>query len=581
MNTVFTHLRLAMAASAVICSIGLTMAQTEQTEKASTATSGAISGRVVNDSGQPIPHATVFISAPIGPTQARTATTDEGGNFTVTNLDPFAYYISAVAPSYVNMPRDPDVPTPVYRVGDAVTINMLKGAVITGTVTNAAGDPMVQAGVRAVMVRDANGQEPVTARFPVERMTDDRGIYRIYGLPPGTYIISAGGRSTMGGFQSNAYDTNAPTYAPAATRDTAAEINLRAGDEVTGVDIHFRGDVGHAISGSITNPVTSNASNSITLYQLIHGVRQMTASSFQFPNATGFAFFGLPDGDYEMTAQSNSAQGTLLISEPLHVTMKGADVQGLVLTLKPLASISGSVVLEASTAAECANKRKPLLTETMISATRERKLGDSVIAPNYISGQTLLDNKGDFTLRNLAPGQFTMGSRFFAKYWYVRSIQSPGSSVQAGARRIDVARNGLALKSGDHINGVTVSLTEGAASLRGAVKLAANESVPEKLYVHLLPAEREAADDVLRYFTVPVLADASFSLNNIAPGKYWLVTQVAADTDSTSDVKLRSPAHADLRTQLRSSANTNGTSVELKPCQNLASFELPLKVSKP
>jgi hypothetical protein len=582
MNTGFTYFRLTFAVSVVICSISLTMAQTDQAERASTATSGAISGRVVNDSGQPIPHATIYVSASVVLSQPRTTTTDEGGNFTVTNLDPYAYYVSAVVPSYINMPRDPDVPIPVYRVGDSVTINMLKGAVITGTLTNAAGDPIVRTAVRAVMVRDANGQEPVPARFPVERLTDDRGVYRIYGLPPGTYIISAGGRSNMGGgFLYNAYDTNAPTYAPAATRDTAAEINVRAGDEVTGIDIHFRGDVGHAISGSITNPLSNNGSNSVMLYQSIHGVREIVASSFQFPNATGFAFFGLPDGDYEMAAQSNSTQGIWLMSEPLRITMKGVDVQGLLLTLKPLASISGNVVLEASTAAECTNKRKPLLTETMISATRERKADDAPIAPNYVSGQTLLDSKGDFTLRNLPPGQFTMSSRFFAKYWYVSSIQSPGSSVQAGARRIDLARNGLVLKSGDRINGVTVTLAEGAASLRGKVKLGANESVPEKLYVRLLPSEREAADEVLRYFTVPVLSDASFSFNNIAPGKYWLVTQVAADTDSTSDMKLRSPARAELRTQLRNSANTNGTSVELKPCQNLATFELPLKVSKP
>ena len=571
------QLRIVLLGVTLICSISNATAQTDPSEKASTPTTGTISGRVVNESGQPLSHASVFVSAPIGPTQARNVMTDDGGNFTITGLDPYAYYLSAVAPSYINMPRDPDVPSPTYRVGDSVTIIMLKGAVLTGTVTNAAGDPVVQVGVRALMVRDANGQEPIAARFPIERTTDDRGVYRLYGLPPGTYVVSAGGRS--GGFGSDLYETNAPTYAPGATRDTASEITVRPGDEISGVDIHYRGDVGHAISGSIINPPTNNASLNISLYQLVHGVRQMAASAFQFQNTSGFSFFGLADGDYELMAQSNSAQGEFLMSEPQRLSLRGADISGLKLGLKSLAFISGNVALENSAATECANKHKPVFSETMIVATRERRANDSEVGPGYILGQTLLDNKGDFVLRNLVPGQFTLSARFFAKYWYLRSIQSSSVTAQAAARGTDLARSGLALKFGDRVSGVTVTLAEGAASLRGTVKLEAKQSVPAKLYVHLFPAEKESADDVLRFFTAPVASDASFSLNNIAPGKYWLVTRVVTDNESTTDLKLRSPQRADTRAQLRGSAVAIGTPLELKPCQNLTSFELPLKLS--
>ena len=56
---------------------------------------------------------------------------------------------------------------------------MLKGGVITGTVTSATGSPLVQAGVRAILIRDANGKPPTGPRFPAERPTDDRGVYRI------------------------------------------------------------------------------------------------------------------------------------------------------------------------------------------------------------------------------------------------------------------------------------------------------------------------------------------------------------------------------------------------------------------
>ena len=85
-----------------------------------------------------------------------------------------------------------------YHPGDSVTLTMIKGAVISGTVTGPNG-PAVATSVRAVRVRDDEGKalpSPIVMR---ERLTDDRGAYRIYGLPPGAYLISAGGPLRFGG----------------------------------------------------------------------------------------------------------------------------------------------------------------------------------------------------------------------------------------------------------------------------------------------------------------------------------------------------------------------------------------------
>ena len=62
-------------------------------------------------------------------------------------------------------------------------------------------------------------------------MTDDRGIYRAYGLQPGVYIVSI---DSGDGLQPSA------RHYPSATRDTATEINVRSGEEVSGVDIPSR-----------------------------------------------------------------------------------------------------------------------------------------------------------------------------------------------------------------------------------------------------------------------------------------------------------------------------------------------------
>jgi carboxypeptidase family protein len=556
-----------------------------QQEEPTPPNTGTITGRVINDSGQPIAHATVTVYAS-GLSQPRFATTDDSGSFEVSGLDPLPYSVYASAPAHIMPPRDPDSPPATYRLGDSVTVSLIKGAVITGAVMSPSGEPLVQVGVRALLIRDANDKPPTSIRFPTERLTDDRGIYRIYGLPAGTYLVSAGGRGTYGS-NPNAYESDSPTFAPSSSRDTAAEVLVRAGEETSGVDIRYRGEPGHIISGTVAGAVAPNETTNITLTQTFNGFPQVGAVAFQSQEARGFSFYGVADGEYDLTAQSYSTPSDGLASEPLHVTVKGSDVSGLHLTVKPLAAISGKVILESATAPDCANKRKPLLSETLVQARILKNAQPVRPAPaSSTFSQSALNKSGDFTLRYLGAGQFNLNATFFAKYWYLRSIKRTStmaapSKTTAASRQTDIAREGISLKFGERVNGVTVTLTEGAASLHGAVKLSSGTSIPPKLYVHLVPAEKENAEDVLRFFTTPVAADGSFALNNLAPGKYWILARLSPDNEPEFDSKLRGPEAANQRGLLRRAAELAKTELEFRPCQNVAGYQLPFEISAP
>ena len=458
---------------------------------------------------------------------------------------------------------------------------------ITGTVTTSSGEPIVQVGVRAILVRDANGKAPGPGRFSIDKVTDDRGIYRIYGLAPGTYLIAAGGRGTYG-FSTNAYDTDSPTYAPSSTSDAAAEITVRAGEETSGVDIRYRSEPGHAVSGSLSGAILPNSGANITLTQIVSGVPLFSAFSYQSFNYKGFAFYGVADGDYDLLAQSSLGAGELVGSEPRRITVKGVDITGIELVVKALASISGHVALETSTAIECKNKRQPSFTETILVARRSEKNTpkDQLAFPNYYA-QGAPDKAGDFVLRNLAPGQFNLNVRFFAKYWYLRSMTREATAVRPAAGRRTAAktarqwtrRETINLKFGERVSGLTVTLAEGAASFRGSIKPGEGEGVPTKLYAYLIPAEKESAEDVLRFFATPVDATGTFAFNNMAPGRYWALARVAADNEPLSDSSLRAPGEADTRAQIRRAAETANSAVEFKPCQNVIDYQLPLKIS--
>jgi hypothetical protein len=291
------------------------------------------------------------------------------------------------------------------------------------------------------------------------------------------------------------------------------------------------------------------------------------------------------DGDYDLVAQNYFAPGESIASEPRRITVRGSDVSGIELAVKELASIRGHLILEESPAAECKNKRQPLLSETVVVARRSEATTprEQLALPNSFA-QTGPDKSGDFALRGLAPGQFNLNARFFAKYWYLRSITQPVSGAASprtrpASQQADLAKNGLMLKFGERVNGVTVTLASGAASLRGSVKPGAGESLPAKLYVRLVPAEKESTDDVLRFFTVLVQADGTFAVNNLPPGRYWALTQSATGNETLFDGKLRTPEAADARLKLRRAAEDGKTEVELKPCQNMVDYQLPLRSS--
>ncbi len=567
---------------------GLAQATQTSDDRTDTPKSGSITGRVVNESGQPLANAAVFVRA-FGVAGPGNVTASDGeGNFQVGGLEPVAYQISAAVPAYTAAPRDPDsTQAPYHRVGDSVKLELIRGGVITGTVTTSAGEPVVAVRVFAYMLRDGNGQPPRYGISFREQPTDDRGVYRIYGLATGTYIVLAGGHGNFSDFNVAEYESHAPTYAPSSTRDNAGEISVRAGEETTNVDIRYRGEPGHVIGGFANDANATAIPNgfNIRLTSTVNGASQWTKFSYQPQGNRGFAISGIADGDYDLTAETFFPGGDMAISEPRRIKVRGADVSGIELTTKALGSISGRVALEESKVTECKGKRRPLFGETLVTPWHNEK-NAAKDKPQFLwslGTPTIPDKQGDFILRNLAAGQYRFNTRSFAKYWYLQSISLP-SSIAPGARTTlanrptDAARNWTTMKSGARVSGLTITLAEGAASLNGQIKSAENQKLPARLFVYLVPAEREKAEDVLRFFVSLVSIDGSFALNNLPPGRYWAITKLAGENESNVLSKLRLPDEAEARAKLRQEVEAAKTEIELKPCQNVTNYSLPFMV---
>jgi hypothetical protein len=548
-------------------------------ETSSPPSTGSITGQVVDENGRPLKGATVQISA--RPNVGQTVTTDREGQFQITGLAPLDYYMAARMPSY--FPDDSKRPRSPYRIGDKVTLSLIKGGVVTGKVLNANGDPVVMVTVRAEMVRTldgGNGNGWVQAGS-----TDDRGIYRIYGLLAGTYVVSAGGPGRPPPVSSETvFEFDVPTYAPGSTRETAAEITVRLGEEAADVDIRYRAESGRVISGDVAVAAKSHAGFAVMLTTGGEAGSQSAETFYRSEDKRGFLFKGVADGEYSVIAQSYGPDGEMAISDPKPVTVQGADVTGIQLTTKLLGAVTGRVLLEEAKLAECNSKDNPLSTETFVVASPRNDEAAKQI-PRAIRSRAepaRPDEKGDFLLRNLPPGAYHFVPTLRARQWYVQSIAfAPPTSATTNAttkpKQVDPTRVWTNVKNGDRLPGLTITLAQGAASLRGQFQPAAGERPLEGLVLFLAPAEREKATDPLRYFATPIDRNGYFDLNNIAPGRYWVLAQRAVEDPRATSPKVRLPNETELRAQIRRAAEAAKIEIEIKPCQDLSDFKFPPK----
>ena len=102
---------------------------------------------------------------------------------------------------------------------------------------------------------------------------------------------------------------------------------------------------------------------------------------------------------------------------------------------------------------------------------------------------------------------------------------------------------------------------------------------PADLHVHLVPVDREQANDVLRYSETTIMSDGSFALSNIAPGRYFIISRVEpdAETPGTSRSSAWDPT---ARTKLRQEAEAAKVVIDLKPCQRLRDYALALRMEQ-
>jgi len=549
----------------------------------------SITGRILTSDGQPLVAADVIL-VPFGGSlkSARQDKTDDEGNFTFSGLATGAYSILAWDPSRMGFfpdEQNDDFDGPrICRPGDFVemVVTREKPGVVTGRVAYPNGEPVVEAIVRAFRVRDSHGRRVPPSALSllggsdVQRKTDDRGVYRMWDVEPGSYVIAAGGKPNHGiTFTSpdpTDYDGDARTYYGDSAQGSPWVATVAPGAEVSGIDIQYRGGAGHTISGTFSRaPLDGVNYYQIHLTDVVTGSEPSDYNILRPGESTSFTFSNLPDGDYDITAMAELPTYQYeTLSPTVRVSVRGADVSGVALGPIAFASISGRVALDSSDqnrGPDCQSKRIPLIQESALIFRRSQPLPYRVALDraHRSSIEVAVESTGNFAATNLEPGTYRLRPDLPGDTWYIASITAPGPD---SATPLSTT---FSVKGGERISPLVVLLRNGAATLRGRIltSTVSATSLPS-LRIHLVPLEPGQADDRLRFAETAVKTGGAFAFGNIAPGRYRLLARPA--TESADGQPLAESSEG--RALLRRDAQRIGMEIQLGPCQKLGDFEL-------
>jgi hypothetical protein len=390
--------------------------------------------------------------------------------------------------------------------------------------------------------------------------TDERGVYRIYGLPPGEYVVAAAqsmfsrpaARLTTDADVRWAADPQgsqprpaapviyATTFYPGTTDSTAAAtITVASGEERSGVDIAFQWMPTASISGIVTR-ADGEAIRSVQ----VHTFRDDAAGtqnlglgplmSLLRPTVAAdgkFTVTGLAPGPYTLIARSASEApnrgappapgGPRPMVNDLWAETKlvvsGSDVSNLALVLQPGMTLGGRVQFESASATV------PDASRVSINFSPSSTTTVSIGIPSM---QAKAD--GTFSAGGAAPGQYFVsatapGTTGPAPTWYLKS-------VTAGGR--DVLDHPLVVEPQRDVTDLVVTFSDRVSEVNGRIVDGAGEPAAQ-FYVGIVPADRAQWRRGSRGLRSPIrpASDGQFRIAGLPPGDYFLTALTAFDVN--------------------------------------------------
>jgi protocatechuate 3,4-dioxygenase beta subunit len=508
----------------------LTIGSVAQTPSTNGAGS-SISGRVTL-AGKGVEGITVVLLTPSSPLGARAeakAITDSEGNYRIEGVKAGSFSLRPIAKAYIVQSRD------MFNIGGkSITIGenealkdidfiLLRGGVITGRITDLEGRPIIGEFVRLSSETKGAPSQTDMILGGTKYLTDDRGVYRLYGLAPGHYKVSVGNAPSEGSRGLAGGGPYVQTFYPGvAEEEKATLVEVKEGTETTNIDITpGSASKGFAVSGHVSDesgdPVPS-------LFINIRPVKTDedgdSGSSFSFSGAQSdtngsFRIEGVRPGHY--TASTMSFGGaTPSYSDPVPFEVSDGDVKGVEIKVRRGSTIDGVAAIEnAADPSVAAILRSVSLYGYVTGAN-----GQS--SPSF--SRSTINSDGSFRMAGLSPG----------KAWIqVVGFPNPPKGLQLVRTELNGVEQpeGIEITAGANVTGVRLVFEYGTAKVRGEVKIEGGQ-LPEGSSIGATLLREGQADKFTRFANVD--SRRRFLFEDVPPGVYQLSIVV-----QSSDVMIK------------------------------------------
>ena len=497
---------------------------------------GRIRGRVLAaDSGVPLRRAYVRVSAPDLRIQ-RGAATDADGRYDIGDLPRGRYSIFVSRNGYVSLQFgqqrafEPGRPLDLGegQLMDRIDFALPRGGVIVGRITDELGEPIAGARMQAWRYQYLpSGQRRLTPTSggPLGAMlTNDLGEFRLFGLMPGAYVVSAifDDPSRMATAPTPNPEGFGVTYYPGTLNsDEAQPVTVGIGEEAMATFALVPGRMTR-ISGVVRDSLGRPLAEAIVgLRTLTGGGFMMSRSSSGALGADGaFVLSNVPPGEHFVEVIPRSAEEEWA-SVP--ITVASADITGLVITTTAGATLSGQVIFEGTSSA-------PKPTRVTASAPDP---GGFILSRTTLESGTI-DASGRFQLKGLG-GRILLrttppGVTAPSNTWSIKSVTYNG---------VDITDTPLDVATAGDLSGFEIVFTDKQTTVSGTVRNARGVPV-EDYVVAIFPSQlKEGAIPVRFTRTARPDQEGRYQTRGLPTGDYFAVAVPALEQGGEWDPAFR------------------------------------------